>query len=120
MFIARALLGRPELLLLDEPTAGVDVRLRHEVLHLLGDLHREGIAILLTTHDLNGIASHLPRVVCLNRRVIGAGTPHEVLTEEVLERTYGASMTVLEHAGMPVVLDGPHAHDRPAVREPVA
>ena len=112
VFIARALLRRPELLLLDEPTSGVDARLRHEVLHLLDDLNAAGVAILLTTHDLNGIAAHLPRLVCLNRSVISAGRPEEVLTEEVLERTYGASMQVLEHAGMPVVVDGfRHAHD---------
>ena len=73
VFIARALLRRPELLLLDEPTSGVDVRLRHEVLHLLDDLNADGVAIVLTTHDLNGIAAHLPRLVCLNREVIGAG-----------------------------------------------
>ena len=105
MFIARALLGEPELLLLDEPTSGVDVRLRHEVLHLLDDLNAGGLAVVLTTHDLNGIAAHLPRVVCLNRSVLGDGSPHDVLTPDVLERTYGASMQVLEHGGMPVVVD---------------
>ena len=117
VFIARALLGEPELLLMDEPTAGVDVRLRHELLHLLDELHARGLAIVLTTHDLNGIAAHLPRVVCLNGRVIGDGDPHRVLTADVLERTYGASMEVLEHGGMPVVVDtfrhhhAPHVHD---------
>lgn len=107
VFIARALLGRPDLLLMDEPTSGVDVRTRHEVLHLLDDLHRDGLAIVLTTHDLNGVASHLERLVCLNTRVIGAGSPSEVLTPEILERTYGARMEILEHAGMQVVIDGP-------------
>ena len=117
VFIARALLGEPELLLMDEPTSGVDVRLRHELLHLLDDLNSNGLAIVLTTHDLNGIAAHLPRIVCLNRRVIGDGAPHHVLTPVVLERTYGASMQVLEHGGMPVVVDSyrrahaPHAVD---------
>jgi ABC-type Mn2+/Zn2+ transport system ATPase subunit len=105
VFIARAMLGEPELLLMDEPTSGVDVRLRHEILHLLDDLNARGLAILLTTHDLNGIAAHLPRVVCLNRSVIGAGRPADVLTPDILERTYGASMQVLEHGGMPVVVD---------------
>ena len=120
VFIARALLGEPELLLMDEPTSGVDVRLRHELLHLLDELHARGLAIVLTTHDLNGIAAHLPRVVCLNRRVIGDGVPHRVLTADVLERTYGASMEVLEHGGMPVVVDNfrhharhPHPHAHP-------
>lgn len=111
VFIARALLGEPELLLMDEPTSGVDVRLRHDVLHLLDDLNARGLAIVLTTHDLNGIAAHLPRLVCLNRRVLGTGRPADVLTTDVLERTYGASMEVLEHGGMPVVVDSyPHEH----------
>jgi ABC-type Mn2+/Zn2+ transport system ATPase subunit len=105
VFIARAMLGRPRLLLLDEPTSGVDVRTRHDVMHVIHDLHHEGLAIVLTTHDLNGIASHLPRLVCLNREVIATGTPRQVITSEVLERTYGAPLEVLSHGGMPVVLE---------------
>ena len=114
VFLARALIRRPALLLLDEPTSGVDVRTRHEVLHLLRDLNDEGIAVLLTTHDLNGIAAHLPEIVCLNREVIAAGRPKDILRPDVLERTYGARMEVLEHGGMPVVVDGVGADVEPA------
>ena len=105
VFVARALLRDASLLLLDEPTSGVDVRTRHDVLHLLDDLHREGLSIVLTTHDLNGIAAHLPRLVCLNRQVVADGAPAEVITSAVLERTYGARMEVISHAGMPVVFE---------------
>src|SRR5205085_11669132 len=80
VFLARALLSRPQLLLLDEPTSGVDVRTRHEILHLLADLNDGGLAILLTTHDLNGMAAHLPHLVCLNTEITGEGTPQEVMT----------------------------------------
>ena len=110
VFIARALLQRADLLLLDEPTSGVDVRTRHDVLHLLDDLHADGLAIVLTTHDLNGIAAHLPRLVCLNRSVVADGAPREVISADVLERTYGARMEVIEHAGMPVVFEGHRPH----------
>ena len=106
MFIARALLRRPQLLLMDEPTSGVDVGTRHEVLHLLDELHRDGLAIVLTTHDLNGMAAHLPQLVALNRTVVATGPPSEVIVPAVLERTFGARMEVLQHLGMPVVVDG--------------
>ena len=108
VFIARALFSSPELLLMDEPTSGVDVRTRHEMLHLLSELHDSGISIVVTTHDLNGLAAHLPQLVCLNTTVMGVGTPREVLTADILERTYGAPMEVLEHAGMPLIIEGRH------------
>jgi ABC-type Mn2+/Zn2+ transport system ATPase subunit len=105
VFVARALLRRPGLLLLDEPTSGVDVRTRHDVMHLIHELHHDGLAIVLTTHDLNGIAAHLPQLVCLNREVIAVGHPRRVITPDVLERTYGAPLEVLSHGGMPVVVE---------------
>ena len=112
VFIARALLRRSQLLLLDEPTSGVDVRTRHEIMHLLHELHHDGLAIVVTTHDLNGIAAHLPSLVCLNREITAVGPPQEVITSDVLERTYGAPLEVLSHGGMPVVVE--------SYREPVA
>jgi ABC-type Mn2+/Zn2+ transport system ATPase subunit len=115
VFIARALLGHPQLLVMDEPTSGVDVRTRHELMHLLADLNDDGITIVLSTHDLNGVATHLPHIVCLNGTIRGRGAPVEVLTPAVLEATYGAPLEVLEHAGMPVVVDAPlRAHRKGA------
>ncbi|HEX6419582.1 MAG TPA: metal ABC transporter ATP-binding protein [Acidimicrobiales bacterium] len=105
VFIARALLGRPALLVMDEPTSGIDVRARHDLLHLLGDLHAGGLSIVLTTHDLNGLAAHLPWLVCLRGHVVAEGAPLDVMTPAVLEQTYGAPMEVLVHGGMPVVVD---------------
>ena len=122
VFLARALVDEPDLLVLDEPAGNVDVATRHEVLHLLADLHHpagteRGVTIVLTTHDINGLAAHLPRLICFNRTVVADGPPAEVLHPYVLERTYGAPMDVLQHGGMPVVLEhrhGLHEHFRSA------
>lgn len=95
-FLARALVGEPDLLLLDEPASGVDIRTRHEIMHLLGELNRGGATILLTTHDLNAVASHLSRLVCVGEGGIVADGPTEaVLTPETLRRAWGAEMLVV-------------------------
>jgi len=105
VFLARAMFTGAEVIFLDEPTSGLDVTTRHEVLHLLDELNRDGVTIVLSTHDLNGIATHLPTIVCLNTTIVGAGSPADVLVPDVLERTYGSPMEILEHGGMRVVVD---------------
>jgi ABC-type Mn2+/Zn2+ transport system ATPase subunit len=110
VFLARALLAEPQLLVLDEPTAGVDMRTAENVLHLLAELNRQGMTILMTTHDLNSAAAHVPWIVCLNRRVIAQGPPERVFTVETLNTTYQADMLVLRQDGMLFVQQKPHPH----------
>lgn len=106
VFLARALVGEPDVLLLDEPTSGVDIRTRHEIIHLLRELNAAGTTILMTTHDLNAIASHVSRLICVNEgTVVADGPVEEVLTPETLQRTYSAEMVVLRHAGRLYVLE---------------
>jgi zinc/manganese transport system ATP-binding protein/zinc transport system ATP-binding protein len=108
VFLARALIRNPRLLLLDEPTSGVDIKTRDDVLHLLVDLNRDGVTVVLSTHELNAVAAHLPRVVCLNRRVIADGRPADVFTTEILSSTYGGELVVVQQDGMTLVADRPH------------
>ena len=61
--------------------------------------------MVLTTHDLNGMAAHLPDLICLNRTLLTRGRPRDVLTPPILERTFGAPMDVLDHMGVPLVVD---------------
>jgi ABC-type Mn2+/Zn2+ transport system ATPase subunit len=103
--IARALMAQPSLLILDEPTSGIDLRTRQHVLDLLEDLRQEGLSIVLSTHDLNWVAAHLPRIICLNRAVIADGAPIDVLKPNVVRATYGADMDVVLYNGRPVVVD---------------
>jgi zinc/manganese transport system ATP-binding protein len=113
VFLARALVSEPKLLLLDEPTRGVDMKTRDEMLHLLDDLNHQGITILMTTHELNAVAAHLPWVVCLNGRLIAEGPPAEVFTPAILEETYGVALPVVEYQGMTLVAEQPHFVGRP-------
>ena len=107
-FLGRALFSSPSLLLLDEPTAGVDIKTRDDILHLLDELNHEGVTVVMTTHEINAVAAHLPWVVCVNRGVIAEGPPSQVYTSDILARTYGAPMTVIQYEGMSLVAETPH------------
>jgi ABC-type Mn2+/Zn2+ transport system ATPase subunit len=109
VFLGRALLGDPELILLDEPTAGLDIRSRDDVIHFLHEINHQGVAVVITAHDLNWVAAHLPWVACLNRRVIAEGRPSEVFNAAVLKETYSGEMVVFQHDGMIMIGERPHA-----------
>ncbi len=121
VFLARALIAEPELLVLDEPTTGVDMRSSENVFHLLAHLNQDGMTIVLTTHDLNMTAAHAPWIVCLNQRIIAQGRPEEVFTEEILSEAYEGEMLVIRQNGMLFVQQKPHHHTyRELIPEPVA
>ena len=109
VFLGRALLGNPKLILLDEPTSGLDIRARDDVIHFLHEINHSGVAIVITAHDLNWVAAHLPWAVCLNRRLIAEGRPHKVFNAAVLTETYRGEMVVFHHDGMVMIGERPHA-----------
>ncbi len=89
VFLARALIRNPSILLLDEPTSGVDYNTRERILGILTELNTKGITIIIATHDITGLARRLPWVVCLNKNIISQGSPADTLTETNLLKTYG-------------------------------
>jgi zinc/manganese transport system ATP-binding protein/zinc transport system ATP-binding protein len=111
VFLARALIGEPQTLILDEPTASVDVKTRDDILHLLAELNRQGVTVILTTHELNAVAAHLPWVVCVNGGIVAQGSPLQVFTAPILSRTFGTEMRVVrdeETGGLLVAEAGRH------------
>src|SRR5262249_51173342 len=95
-FLARALIGRPKLLFLDEPTASVDIKTRDDILHLLAHLNQDdGVTIVMTTHELNTVAVHLPSGVSVHPGVAPPAPPTAVFTAPILSRTFGTDMRVV-------------------------
>jgi zinc/manganese transport system ATP-binding protein/zinc transport system ATP-binding protein len=109
VFIGRALVGDPELILLDEPASGLDIRSRDDVIHFLHEINHQGVAVVLTAHDLNWVAAHLPWAVCLNHRVIAEGRPNEIFTADVLKEAYSGELVVIHQDGMVMIGERPHA-----------
>ncbi len=101
VFLARALAQEPHILLLDEPFTGVDVATQESTMALLDNLREEEVTMLVSTHDLN-LASRFDSILLLNRRVVAAGSPAEVLTREHLTAAFGGQVLVLNN-GIAVV-----------------
>ncbi len=89
-FLARALVRKPDIVLLDEPATGVDFLAEHDLYDLLERYQTEtGATIAMITHDLSAARYHASKVVVLNRRLHGFGSPQEVLCERCLKDAYG-------------------------------
>lgn len=100
VLIARALVHEPDVLVLDEPTAGLDLVARHDFLRQMSAFARQGTTVVLVTHHLEEIIPEIDRVVLLSEGAVAAdGSPADVLTSETLSRAYGAPVTVRERDG---------------------
>ncbi len=111
VLIASILAQEPSAMLLDEPTAALDIHHRSEILDLLRALARKEIAVVVVTHDLNAASQFCDRLILLcDGEVARAGAPAEVMDQELLSDVYGARVRVVENpvtrTPMAVVLGG--------------
>jgi manganese/iron transport system ATP-binding protein len=110
VFLARALAQEGQVILLDEPFTGVDVKTEDAIIELLRQLRDEGRVMLVSTHNLGSVPEFCDRAVLLNRTVLASGPTAETFTRENLEKAFGG---VLRH----FVLGGSHLHDDADARE---
>lgn len=97
VFLARALCQEAELLLLDEPFAGVDAASEQAIFALIDDIRRLGKTVLVVNHDLS-ILDRFDQVLMLNQRIIAQGPPAEVVNDANLSATYGGRLALLDMA----------------------
>jgi len=98
VLLAQALLGRPEILLLDEPAAAVDITGEALFCDILEEVQNElGITTLLVSHDLSVVTTHARNVICLNKSIICSGTVAEMLTPDNLKRVFSPHVDIFSH-----------------------
>jgi len=107
LLLAQALLGRPRLLLLDEPLISLDPHHQRSVVELVRRIQRElAMTVLLSAHELNPLLDAVDRVLYLANGRAALGTVDEVITGPSLSRLYGADIEVLRHEGRIFVMSG--------------
>lgn len=97
VLIARALSGEPDILLLDEPVASVDHETQESFFNLLADMN-DSMTIVLVTHDVGAVSSHVKNIACINRLLISHG---DTITSETVSRAYGCPFELISHGGVP-------------------
>ena len=105
--LARVIAQSTGILLLDEPTAALDLKHHEDVMRLIGLQASEGVAVAIVLHDLNAALAHADRVTLLSQgRVVATGAPAEVLTAPRIEEVYGQPVDVFPHpvTGVPLVV----------------
>lgn len=105
--LARVLAQRTDVLLLDEPTAALDLKHHEDVMRVARQQAAEGATVAIVLHDLNAALAHADRVTLMSKgRVVSTGAPAEVLTAERIEEVYGQAVDVFPHpiTGAPLVV----------------
>jgi manganese/iron transport system ATP-binding protein len=96
MFIARALAQEAELMLMDEPLAGLDVNSQDDILEILKFLSQRGTTVMVAMHDLKLAAEYFDQVMLINRKLLGFGKPEEIFTSNRLVQAYGDHLHLVE------------------------
>jgi ABC-type Mn2+/Zn2+ transport system ATPase subunit len=111
VFLAQALAQEAELVLLDEPLAGLDLPSKEAIFGILEELKQDGVTLLVATHDLNVAAERFDHIMLLNRRLISFGPPGEVMNRENLTEAFGGYIHTLSENGGKVLLAEPCCSD---------
>ena len=108
VFIARALAQEAELMLMDEPLTGLDMKSQGDIFTILDKLRQRNVTIMVATHDLNLAAERFDRLMLLNQQIIGFGPASEVFTPDLLSQAYSGSMRLIDTPNGTIFISDSH------------
>lgn len=109
VLIARALAGDPSILILDEPTNGMDLKSEKHIMDLVKMLHREkNLTVIFVTHILNLVANYSKEIIIVDEEAIKSGETEKILNTQVLSDLYSLQVEVIHHSGQTFILTGEH------------
>lgn len=103
-FIARALVNGPDLLVLDEPTTGVDIETTGSLYSLLRELKDDGVTVILVSHDIGVVASYVDTLACLNKSLVAHCRPDSAECSDAMAKMYGCDAAYLHHGKAPHIV----------------
>jgi manganese/iron transport system ATP-binding protein len=110
VFVARALAQQADILLLDEPFAGVDIAAQSDLMHVIDDLNRQGLTMMLSTHDLSLAFRRFSKVMALNSELVAFGTRDEIYHADMLKQLYGGAITTMNDGTQTLVFVDEDSH----------
>jgi len=112
VFIARALAMEPKVLILDEPSTGLDAVSQEDFYVTLRRLRdQQGISILMVSHDIGVVSNYVDKIACLNRRIHYHGSPGDEIPEHVIQEVFGRNIQILVHNKNCVTCKEGHSHE---------
>jgi manganese/zinc/iron transport system ATP- binding protein len=96
IFLARALAQESEIYFLDEPFVGVDAKTEQAIFNLMKELKEQGKTILVVHHDLGKVMDYFDKLILINQRLVAFGDAEDVFTPEIIQKTYGGRLTILQ------------------------
>ncbi len=97
VFIAKALAAEPEVLVLDEPTVGVDVKAQDDFYQLIANLNKQGLTIIMVSHDIDVVMNEVSKLVCINEELVYHGHPKDFIEKDYLTKLYGKTRKFILH-----------------------
>ena len=99
VFLIRALIDNPDMIILDEPSSSIDTKSQSKIFEVLTNVNKNNIPIIFSSHDTFAVTNSANRIACINKKLDYHGSSKDFLSNKHLAESYGYSVDVLSHQG---------------------